>query len=373
MKCIFFTNSVSAHQLPLARELVKMYGADEFRYVYTTRSSGINQEVLVDESWVVLYSAGDHDLIESCDVLVVGGLKPIDILEKRARRNLKTFYMSERWFKPPLGMLRLLNPRYLSDAYRLVRLLKRAENFIYLPIGVHAASDMARLCGAFAGDVRCLFRSPKLDFIKTPGGEVRLMDDGDGKVYGLNKMRMWGYFVEDAKNKGRTFGFSESQTLKVLWVGRMLDWKCVDTIIKAVVKCSKLGHGITLDVYGTGPEEKHLKKMIARYNNIISLHSSVPISEVRGLMREHGVYVLSSNGYEGWGAVVGEALAEGMYVLGTYEAGASATLLPDENLFHCGDVGMLAKKLLAIGRSSSMIALNSFTPRIAAEVLEKGC
>ena len=54
-------------------------------------------------------------------------------------------------------------------------------------------------------------------------------------------------------------------------------------------------------------------------------------------MREHDVYVLASNGYEGWGAVVSEALEEGMKVVGTYEAGSSGTMLPKSNLFHAGD------------------------------------
>ena len=61
-------------------------------------------------------------------------------------------------------------------------------------------------------------------------------------------------------------------------------------------------------------------------------------------MREHDIYVLASNAYEGWGAVVSEALEEGMNVIGTYEAGASATILPNERLFHSGD----CKALVAI-------------------------
>ena len=63
----------------------------------------------------------------------------------------------------------------------------------------------------------------------------------------------------------------------------------------------------------------------------------MPVAEVRAFMRSHEVYVLPSNAYEGWGAVVSEALEEGMEVLGTYEAGSSATVLPQENLFHAGD------------------------------------
>ena len=53
-----------------------------------------------------------------------------------------------------------------------------------------------------------------------------------------------------------------------------------------------------------------------------------PMEKVRELMREHDLFVLASNAYEGWGAVVSEALEEGMRVLGTFEAGASAAILP---------------------------------------------
>ena len=35
MKFAFFTNIISPHQMPLARELVNLLGADEYRYVYT--------------------------------------------------------------------------------------------------------------------------------------------------------------------------------------------------------------------------------------------------------------------------------------------------------------------------------------------------
>ena len=49
----------------------------------------------------------------------------------------------------------------------------------------------------------------------------------------------------------------------------------------------------------------------------------------------------------GWGAVLNEALEEGMEVVGTFEAGASATILPRENLFHAGDWRGLRRLLLS--------------------------
>ena len=121
---------------------------------------------------------------------------------------------------------------------------------------------------------------------------------------------MWGYFVQSSEfrvgslelNHGihRIHGSKAcgNEGGKVLWVGRMLKLKRVDTIIKAVGECSK-SKKITLDIYGIGPEEAKLNKLAAKYGDKIKFHPPVPINEVRKLMREHDVYVLSSNGYEG--------------------------------------------------------------------------
>ncbi len=62
-------------------------------------------------------------------------------------------------------------------------------------------------------------------------------------------------------------------------------------------------------------------------------------------MREHDVFVFSSNARDGWGAVVSEALEEGMSVPGTCETGASATMLSAEWQFHAGDWRRLAMQL----------------------------
>ena len=80
-----------------------------------------------------------------------------------------------------------------------------------------------------------------------------------------------------------------------------------------------------------------LERLAFGREDIIRLHSQVSIDDVRRLMRENDVYVLSSNASEGWGAVTNEALEEGMHVLGTYEAGSSATILNEDDLFHAGD------------------------------------
>lgn len=374
MKFAFFTNIISPHQMPLARELVNLLGADEYRYVYTERKEkertklGWGNE---GEDWCL---QGDENtaVLSEADVLMSGVRAP-HLFEKRAKEGKTTLYCSERWFKPPIGFLRVFVPSYFKMARRIVKLLNESENFYYLPMGIHAARDMARLCGLMNGDWKCLFRAPKVDFERTPGGKV--FSEGVRECVG--KMRMWGYFVQSSEFRVGSLELNHgihrihgkkgcgSEGVKVLWVGRLLNWKRVDTIIKAVGDCSK-SEKITLDVYGVGPEEAKLKKLAAKYGDVIKFYPPVPINEVRKLMREHDVYVLSSNGYEGWGAVVSEALEEGMAVIGTYEAGSSATILSESNLFHAGDWRRL--KMLLEGNVEK-VGIGSWTAKSAAIAL----
>ena len=320
-----------------------------------------------------LFAAG-----EVAFIMEIGALLE-DMTTNRAKKGLKNYYMTERWFKPPIGIFRLLHPRYFGYARRLCRMMGSGY-VVGLPIGIHAARDMARLCGLMHGDLRCLFRAPELDFERRPGGRIYIREQGIGnreqdKKYCLDKMRMWGYFVEASRQSSVVSHQCQSQlatndqkptttpplttndypltTIKVLWVGRLLNLKRVDTIVRAVGEHANLKRVdnslpiITVDIYGTGPEEVRLKRMASKYGDVIKFYPPVPLEEVRKLMREHDIYVLASNGYEGWGAVVNEALAEGMRVIGTYEAGSSATMLTEDLLF-CSDDWRHLQKIMSL-------------------------
>lgn len=351
MKFVFYANSASPHQFPLARALVGRLGDSEYRYIYTNALTDERRRLGwgdLNAKWIVFKADVPdkcREWLDECDVLM-SNLRDLSLFERRTKAGRKTIYTSERWFKPRLGILRLLIPSYWKMARRIVSLLESSRNFFYFPMGVHAARDMARLCELMHGDVRCMFRAPKLEFEKKPGGRIWIKDGADNERYCLGKMRMWGYYVEPSKVKGvrdalPTTNHHTLTTIKVLWVGRILDWKRVDTIVRAVGELSRASSNsnfhIQLDIYGTGPDEKRLKKLAAKYGDIIKFFPPVPIADVRKLMHEHDIYVLASNAYEGWGAVVSEALEEGMKVLGTYEAGSSATILPEANLFNSGD------------------------------------
>jgi len=204
------------------------------------------------------------------------------------------------------------------------------KDYYFLPIGHHAASDMGKI--------------------------VRLFHPFDASVVEQfhDSILSWGYFVEESKYETKPVRREGDSVLKVLYIGRLLKLKRVDTIIKAVALANhqtKDGEKITLDIYGNGPEEKQLKALAQKIeaktaSSPVTFYPAVPLSEVRSIMRDHDLVVFASNAFDGWGAVVSEALSEGIPVLGTYETGASVTLLQRNSLFYSGDYRELAGKII---------------------------
>lgn len=344
MKLVLYTNSVSAHQLPLARELVELLGADNFRYVHTGVLQGGGQEITAEDPWIVSRSEGGVELVENAAGLL-SGVRDIPLFHRRSQKSLRTFYMSERWFKPiPVfgnitlpGWLRLLHPRFFLMARAVSNLILFDSNFHYLPIGVWASYDMT-LIMRIVTPIRT-FRRFKFSAVSSA-------------------FVPWAYFVSPSSfaddSEGRQHDTSKSEPLRLLWVGRMLKWKRVDTLIRAVAKVRERA-SVTLTLVGSGPELIHLQALMTKLKikDEITLSPPVSINEVRSLMRSHDLYVLPSNGQEGWGAVVSEALEERMEVIGTFEAGASATLLPDERKFHAGDIRRLCELIQMLASEKS--------------------
>ena len=127
---------------------------------------------------------------------------------------------------------------------------------------------------------------------------------------------------------------------------------------------------ITVDIYGAGPEESKLKILAAKLDVPIKFHPPVPMDEVRNLMHEHDMYILSSNAYEGWGAVVSEALEEGMHVIGACEAGSCSTMLHEQCLFHTGDVKRLTSLILSASEGNLVKSgIGNWNAKAAAKVL----
>jgi len=389
--------------MPLASELVKRLGEDNFRYVATEGEHTERTKLgwLMGElpTWVLCPARSEEEKDEAkrwCNsaTILLSGLREFELYRERAERGLQTFYFSERWLKPPVSFLRLLHPGYFRMARRFFSLLRNGA-VVYLPMGIHAAEDMVRISDFLNGKLSRLFRQLRLQVSEH---EPFASFDRAGSFVtleyssALDNMRLWGYFVEPSAQAGKNRVGEERQllsqkdahinagvcqsgqgtSLRLLWLGRMLDWKRVDTLIVAVVRLLDEGMDIRLEVVGYGPEEEALRRLSGRYLIADHGHSEagmdsaeesfvagdrvpgivfvkpVPIKQVRDLMRAADVVVLSSDGGEGWGAVVNEAMAEGCCVIGTHEAGSSATMIEHGHngwLYQAGNVTELADLL----------------------------
>jgi glycosyltransferase involved in cell wall biosynthesis len=346
------TNIVSHHQLPLARKLAEMVGAENFRFAVTQPPDDERQKLgwdsQVNDPWIIRAGEFEKDQKEleswwdEADVVLCGERR-FSRMQDRLDRAKLTFYMSERWWKPPIGMLRLLHPRFALMAARFMKMAK-SPHFHYLPMGVFAAADMNRIAAFY------------------------------------NRMWQWGYLTE-LPNPQPTIDRDDAG-LRVLWAGRMLAWKRIDTLILAFSKLQQERPEATLTLVGDGPVRSRLVQLAKKWLIAGSYHFLLPVPapQVIELMKQHHIYVLPSNGYEGWGAVVNEAMSVGCAVIASSAAGAARTMIePGVNgrLFNAGDWLALSEELILLSRNELMRSqfaaagqrtiTESWSPAVAAE------
>ena len=356
MRIALYTTVISPHMLPLASALARLVGEHNFVYVYTKpiRSERINM------GW------DDFDMPEwirpnlhlSDWETISGELLNTDLLiftlfDNHIYKMLKTckrsLYISERWFKPPIGMLRLAHPIFLFKALKKLFYLKRMK-ILYLPIGIHAAVDLARFCELIWGNLLMLFslpdirvenRVPFARFLVAKEGAQKETEENCKRPWWIDQMRLWGYFIDIADDTAQSDSAmnkcmddcKDDKTLKIFWCGRMLEWKHLDTVINSVKELSEEDVPVSLHVVGNGAEEDYIKAMASELcdNGTITFYDSVPMRQIRAFMRSCDVYILASDGYEGWGVVVNEAMAEGCCVIASYESGSSVMISPGVN------------------------------------------
>ncbi|MHB9030122.1 MAG: glycosyltransferase family 4 protein [Candidatus Latescibacterota bacterium] len=141
-----------------------------------------------------------------------------------------------------------------------------------------------------------------------------------------NRMWKWGYFpsVPNVSPPVR-----ESGALRMLWAGRMLNWKRVDLLLDAALLLKKKGTPFSLDLIGDGPEKPGLLRRSERYRlgDAVRFHPPAAPEKIWEAMKRAHIYILPSNYREGWGAVINEAMASGCCVIASRGAGAAPWLI----------------------------------------------
>lgn len=286
MRILFLSNFFNHHQAPLCDELAGR--CERFAFVETQampeerRALGYPQlsrayvfQAKGNEAWV-------REGLRDSDV-VIAGAAPEYWIRQRIRTGKLLLRYSERLLKNGPEPLKFL-PRFLRFHWR-----NPAGKPIYLLCaGAYAAEDYARF-GLFQG------RSFK-----------------------------WGYFPEARRYEHPEVLLREKDPKEILWCGRFIGWKQPGTALEAARRLREEGVPFRLTFLGCGPLEAELRCLTRRLGleDRVRFLGPQPPAQVRRVMEKAGIFLFTSDGREGWGAVLNEAMNSGCAVVASRAAGA---------------------------------------------------
>lgn len=320
LKISFISNYLTHHQIPFSNCMYKLLG-DDFHFISTSKmederiAGGWDIDSKYDyeiKSYVddISNQQAKKIILESEVVIIGSASKEIsDFVYKNCKL---VFIYSERILKN--GRLHFLSPRAIRNMSMLKKKINNQKTYL-LCASAYTAGDYLLFN---------LFRK---------------------------KSFKWGYFPETIRyNTAELLKKKKSEKLKILWCGRLIDWKHCDDAIKAVSILKKQYSNFELRIIGDGPEKEKLENLIRECglaDNVI-IKGTVQYNYVRKYMEESNVFLFTSDFNEGWGAVVNEAMNSGCAVIASHAAGSVPYLI--ENgvngyIYKSGDVHELHLKL----------------------------
>lgn len=169
--------------------------------------------------------------------------------------------------------------------------------------------------------------------------------------YSTQRVFQFGYVVEESAmnvaQRQKFFGLEcASEPVHIIFVGSLYHNKRVDLLLRALADAGEMAWH--LSVCGAGYQQTRLLELV----NVLGLEQSVSFrgnignSIVRELLESADLLLLPSR-FDGWGAVVNEALISGVPVICSDWCGASALIRAGWNgdVFRCGSVRDLTRVL----------------------------
>lgn len=317
MTFTFVTNYLTHHQLPFCLEMEKLLGKD-FKLISTDDMEDerlkMGWKIDCDSyDWYIKMSADTaaaEKMITDSDAVLFGGADDWFLRDRLPAKKL-TFRYYERLYKN--GRIHAFSPGgYMKNR-------RRHTAFNDYPVyllcaGAYVAADF-KMLNAYPG-----------------------------------KKLKWGYFPEFITYSAEELKRPDRDVLKILWTGRMIDWKHPEMAVYAVKALVNKGYKIHLDMIGEGEIAQYTEKIIKdnKLSGYISLRGFISPKEVRGLMRGSDIYLMTSDYKEGWGAVVNEAMNEGCAIAASAGAGAVPFLIRHRHngmVFPSGNTDKLAAVL----------------------------
>ena len=145
------------------------------------------------------------------------------------------------------------------------------------------------------------------------------------------------------------------QPLRLLFTGNFCFRKGAQYFLEAILFLKEHGHNnFIVDVVGSYDESKELIEKYSKYNLPITFHGPVPQDELKLFLAKADIYVFPSLA-EGCACSGMEAMAAGLCVVGTHEAGFPIEDGVNGCIVPAGDANALAEKIIWLLRNPDKI------------------
>ena len=304
IRFVFVSNYLNHHQIPFCDA---MYERLQGSFVFL-QTEEVEQERIAmgwnaenEKPYLRMFQEDperSRQLILDAEVVLFGGTDDETYIEKRLEEKKPVVRYSERLYKE--GQWKCVSPRGLMKKYH-DHTRHGKDPVILLCSGAYVPSDFSIV-----------------------------------RAY-PNKMYVWGYFPETKTYDIKALMEKKAANAvpKILWAARMIDWKHPELPIKVAAELRGRGLKFHLDVVGGGEMMPVVEELVKQYElqEYVTLHGFKKPAEVRELMEQSNIYLMTSDRGEGWGAVVNEAMNSGCAVVGNHMVGAVPYLLEHEK---CG-------------------------------------
>lgn len=136
-----------------------------------------------------------------------------------------------------------------------------------------------------------------------------------------NKIFEWGYFIVPAE----ALPEETAGPFRFLFIGSLMTHKGVDVLMHALNRLKT--RSFELNIVGQGPEKPMLEQLVTQYDlsGRVRFHGFMDNRRVQQFQASHDLFLLPSR-YDGWGAVINEALMQGTPVVCSNHCGASVLI-----------------------------------------------
>lgn len=324
----FVSNYINHHQIPLSNELYKKLGSN-YTFIQTEPMEEERVQMgwgaeMADIPYLKLYYDNPEEckrLIDESDIVIFGGVEDESYIKGRLNEGKIVIRYCERLYKE--GQWKSISPRGRRKKYEDHTQYANAPVYL-LCSGAYVASDF------------------------------NIVKAYPGKKY------TWGYFPEIKEyDLNELLAKKEHDKVKLLWAGRMIDWKHPEHAIMAAAYLKKNNIPFVLDMVGGGPLEEELKCLAKKHNveNEVIFHGFEPPHVVRGYMEAAQIYLFTSDYMEGWGAVLNESMNSACAVVAAHGIGAVPYLIQDGHngfVYKNKKVSELCGKVLKLAKDEQL-------------------